>query len=70
MSASFFRRVRADKAVRMKFVSKDDYPVIVTPLADAVGRGEIERSVVLCGSDVGAREELEARHFKPNTKRK
>jgi ribose 5-phosphate isomerase B len=32
----------------------DDYPDFVIPLADAVGRGDLERGVAICGSGVGA----------------
>jgi transaldolase len=32
----------------------DDYPDLVTPLALAVSRGEVERGVAVCGSGVGA----------------
>ena len=32
----------------------DDYPDFVIPLAEAVGRGELERGVAICGSGVGA----------------
>jgi len=34
--------------------SDDDYPDFVVPLARAVGRGEVERGVAICGSGVGA----------------
>jgi len=34
--------------------SNDDYPDFVIPLARAVGAGEIERGIVICGSGVGA----------------
>ena len=33
---------------------KDDYPDFVVPLARAVGRGEVERGLAICGSGVGA----------------
>jgi ribose 5-phosphate isomerase B len=32
----------------------DDYPDFVIPLAEAVGRGDLERGVAICGSGVGA----------------
>jgi len=32
----------------------DDYPEFIIPLARAVGAGQIERGVALCGSGVGA----------------
>lgn len=32
----------------------DDYPDFIIPLAQAVGRGDIERGVALCGSGIGA----------------
>jgi len=32
----------------------DDYPDFVIPLARAVGAGELERGVAICGSGVGA----------------
>ncbi len=32
----------------------DDYPDYVLPLAEAVGRGEVERGIAICGSGVGA----------------
>jgi ribose 5-phosphate isomerase B len=32
----------------------DDYPDFVVPLARAVARGEVDRGVAICGSDVGA----------------
>lgn len=32
----------------------DDYPDYVVPLARAVGRGEVDRGVAICGSGVGA----------------
>lgn len=31
----------------------DDYPLIVTPLAWAVARGEVERGIFCCGSGIG-----------------
>jgi len=34
--------------------SGDDYPDFVTPLARAVGSGEVERGIAVCGSGVGA----------------
>ena len=35
-------------------VQEDDYPDFVTPLAQAVARGEVERGIAVCGSGVGA----------------
>jgi len=32
----------------------DDYPDFVIPLARAVGSGEVERGIVICGSGVGS----------------
>lgn len=32
----------------------DDYPDFVTPLAEAVAAGKVERGVAICGSGVGA----------------
>src|SRR5262249_8672579 len=32
----------------------DDYPDYVTPLAQAVAMGEVDRGVAICGSGVGA----------------
>jgi len=32
----------------------DDYPDFIVPLAEAVGRGDLERGVAACGSGVGA----------------
>ena len=34
--------------------STDDYPDFVTPLAQAVAAGKVERGVAICGSGVGA----------------
>ncbi|MBA4145880.1 MAG: ribose-5-phosphate isomerase [Azospira oryzae] len=34
--------------------SKDDFPDFVIPLAQAVGNGELERGIAICGSGVGA----------------
>ncbi|MGH2377654.1 MAG: RpiB/LacA/LacB family sugar-phosphate isomerase [Candidatus Limnocylindria bacterium] len=31
----------------------DDYPLIVTPLARAVAKGEVERAIFCCGSGIG-----------------
>ncbi len=31
----------------------DDYPLIVTPLAHAVARGDVERGIFCCGSGIG-----------------
>jgi ribose 5-phosphate isomerase B len=33
--------------------AEDDYPLIVTPLARAVARGEVERGIFCCGSGIG-----------------
>jgi ribose 5-phosphate isomerase B len=33
---------------------EDDYPDFVVPMAQAIGRGKLERGVALCGSGVGA----------------
>ena len=33
---------------------EDDYPDFVLPLAQAVGSGEVERGIAVCGSGVGA----------------
>jgi len=33
---------------------EDDYPDFVIPLARAVGQGEVERGIAVCGSGVGA----------------
>lgn len=33
---------------------EDDYPDLVTPLAWAVARGEVDRGIAICGSGVGA----------------
>src|SRR5215470_9577868 len=33
---------------------QDDYPDFVTPLAEAVASGKVERGVAICGSGVGA----------------
>ena len=33
---------------------EDDYPDFVVPLAQAVGNGEVERGIAVCGSGVGA----------------
>ncbi len=32
----------------------DDYPDFVRPLSEAVGRGEVDRGIAVCGSGVGA----------------
>jgi len=32
----------------------DDYPDFVVPMARAVGRGELDRGIAICGSGVGA----------------
>ncbi|MEM9834882.1 MAG: RpiB/LacA/LacB family sugar-phosphate isomerase [Bacteroidota bacterium] len=34
--------------------AKDDFPDFVVPLARAVGAGEVERGIAVCGSGVGA----------------
>jgi ribose 5-phosphate isomerase B len=36
------------------FVSGDDYPDFVVPLARAVSAGQVERGIAVCGSGVGA----------------
>lgn len=36
------------------FVSTDDFPDFVVPLARAVASGEVERGIAICGSGVGA----------------
>ncbi len=36
------------------FVSDDDYPDFVIPLARSVASGEVERGIAICGSGVGA----------------
>jgi ribose 5-phosphate isomerase B len=33
---------------------EDDYPDFVIPMARAVGRGELDRGIAICGSGVGA----------------
>lgn len=35
-------------------IEHDDYPDYVLPMAEAVGRGEVERGIAICGSGVGA----------------
>lgn len=35
-------------------IEDDDYPDYVLPMAEAVGLGELERGIALCGSGVGA----------------
>jgi ribose 5-phosphate isomerase B len=37
-----------------KMNPRDDYPDFIIPLARAVGRGEVDRGVAVCGSGVGA----------------
>ena len=37
-----------------EFVTGDDYPDFVVPLAKAVARGEVTRGLAICGSGVGA----------------
>jgi ribose 5-phosphate isomerase B len=37
-----------------EFVSTDDYPDFVVPLARGVANGEVERGIAVCGSGVGA----------------
>ena len=37
-----------------EYDAADDFPDFVVPLARAVGRGEVERGVAVCGSGVGA----------------
>lgn len=34
--------------------AKDDFPDFVVPLAKAVGTGEVDRGIAICGSGVGA----------------
>ena len=37
-----------------EYDAADDFPDFVVPLARAVGKGEVERGVAVCGSGVGA----------------
>ena len=37
-----------------QYDGKDDFPDFVVPLAQAVGKGEVERGIAVCGSGVGA----------------
>jgi ribose 5-phosphate isomerase B len=37
-----------------QLAADDDYPDFVTPLAEAVAAGRVERGVAICGSGVGA----------------
>ncbi len=37
-----------------QLTADDDYPDFVTPLAEAVAAGKVERGVAICGSGVGA----------------
>lgn len=37
-----------------EYDAKDDFPDFVIPLARAVGAGELERGIAVCGSGVGA----------------
>ena len=37
-----------------EWVTGDDYPDFVVPMARAVARGEVTRGLVICGSEVGA----------------
>jgi len=37
-----------------ELIGDDDYPDFVTPLAQAVAAGQVERGVAVCGSGVGA----------------
>lgn len=37
-----------------EYDAKDDFPDFVVPLAKAVGAGEIDRGIAVCGSGVGA----------------
>ena len=37
-----------------EFVTEDDYPDFVVPLAKAVAKGEVARGLAICGSGVGA----------------
>jgi ribose 5-phosphate isomerase B len=37
-----------------EYVSTDDFPDLVVPLARAVAQGEVDRGIAFCGSGVGA----------------
>ena len=37
-----------------RLAPEDDYPDFVIPMAQAVGRGELDRGIAVCGSGVGA----------------
>ena len=37
-----------------RLAPEDDYPDFVIPMARAVGRGELDRGIAVCGSGVGA----------------
>ncbi len=37
-----------------EYDAQDDFPDFVIPLAQALGRGEVERGLAVCGSGVGA----------------
>ena len=37
-----------------RLAAEDDYPDFVIPMARAVGKGELDRGVAVCGSGVGA----------------
>ena len=37
-----------------QLATDDDYPDFVTPLAEAVAAGKVERGIAICGSGVGA----------------
>jgi ribose 5-phosphate isomerase B len=37
-----------------RLAPEDDYPDFVIPMARAVGRGELDRGIAICGSGVGA----------------
>ena len=38
----------------LDYDSKDDYPDLIVPLAQAVGDGQIKKGIAVCGSGVGA----------------
>jgi ribose 5-phosphate isomerase B len=38
----------------IEYDGQDDYPDCIEPLAVAVGKGEVERGIAVCGSGVGA----------------
>lgn len=37
-----------------QYDAQDDFPDFIIPLSQAVGRGEVERGIAICGSGVGA----------------